>query len=182
MSYFHDFSDKIPIIVIYLVSFLKSFLRSLCFVLGRFRSLTQSFFRNCAGFLLLFDTTNKQSFFNVRCWLEQIKFSSESEDANVLLVGNKVDLVDERVVQTEDAKIFAKQFRLPYVETSVLTGVNIAEAVHKLLERTLKAINKSPSHLHGSVYNLVPSPGSDLLVGGPIANGDKSTFSTCCNI
>ena len=168
--------------MIYLIAFLQYFLWCLCFVLGRFRSLTQSFFRNCAGFLLLFDTTNKQSFFNIRCWLEQIKSSSESEDVNVLLVGNKIDLVDERVVQTEDAKIFAKQFRLPYVETSVLTGVNIAEAVHKLLERTLKAIDKSPNNLHGSMYRLVPSTVSDLLVGGPIANGDEPICSTCCNI
>lgn len=42
-------------------------------VIGRFRSLTTSFYRDAMGFILLFDLTNEESFLDVRNWLFQLK-------------------------------------------------------------------------------------------------------------
>ena len=46
------------------------------YVTRRFRSLTQAFFRDAMGFLLLFDLTNETSFLNVRNWISQLQTHS----------------------------------------------------------------------------------------------------------
>lgn len=45
-----------------------------------------------------------------------------------MLIGNKADLEHQRVVSTQEAADFAKQFDMFYVETSVKTPQNVNEA------------------------------------------------------
>jgi Ras-related protein Rab-27A len=61
------------------------------------------------GFILMFDLTNETSFLNVRSWLTQLQTHAYCDDPDVILVGNKVDLVDKRVVSTERARDFAEK-------------------------------------------------------------------------
>ena len=57
------------------------------------------------------------------------------------LVGNKSDLVDNRVVSREEADNFAKEHNLPYIETSAKEGVNIEELFENSLNKYLIGIN-----------------------------------------
>ena len=57
------------------------------------------------------------------------------------LVGNKSDLVDNRVVSREEADNFAKDHNLPYIETSAKEGVNIEELFENSLNKYLIGIN-----------------------------------------
>lgn len=49
------------------------------------------------GIILVYDVTNMKSFQNVRGWMRQIE-ENASENVSVLLVGNKDDMADERVL------------------------------------------------------------------------------------
>ena len=57
------------------------------------------------GILIVYDSTNKDSFQNVRKYLNEIKTMSNIH-VNKLLVGNKCDLISNKVINFENAKVF----------------------------------------------------------------------------
>ena len=70
---------------------------------------------------------SKQSFGDIEMWLKELK-THANPDIKVFLIGNKIDLVDTRVVTTEEAKKFKDDFMLNlYMETSAKTGINAKE-------------------------------------------------------
>ena len=54
--------------------------------------------------------------------MDQIKETAPS-NIQVVLVGNKVDIEEERVVSTEQGKMFADKFKVPFFETSAYSGL-----------------------------------------------------------
>jgi small GTP-binding protein len=93
-----------------------------------FRSVTRGYYRGSAGALLVFDLTSRDSFENIGRWLQDIRDVARA-DVVAVLIGNKVDLADQRVVTTEEATEFAKSHSMQYFETSAKTGQNIGQAV-----------------------------------------------------
>ncbi len=77
----------------------------------RFRSLTTAFFRDAMGFILMFDLTSELSFLNVRNWISQLQTHAYCEDPDIILVGNKIDLEDRRVVDFNRARDFAEKHK-----------------------------------------------------------------------
>ena len=68
----------------------------------RFRTLTHSFYKQAHGIILCFDVTNANSFKNVKMWLESINTEAD-ENVCKILVGNKIDMNDERKISQTDA-------------------------------------------------------------------------------
>ena len=58
----------------------------------RFRSIAANYYRGAHGVIVCYDVTRKESFRNVKRWLETIA-ASTTGDCELLLVANKVDLV-----------------------------------------------------------------------------------------
>ena len=100
----------------------------------RFRTITKSFYQQAHGILLAYDVTNKETYEKLSVWIQNI---NEKADASVVkfLIANKVDLLDDRVVTTEEGKAIAKQFDMQYLETSALTSHNVKEAFESLIEK-----------------------------------------------
>ena len=71
-------------------------------------------------------------------WLEQIK-GHAPESTVVLLVGNKIDDVSRRQVDTKEASDFAAKLGLRYMETSAKDGTNVAKAFNDLASQILEA-------------------------------------------
>ena len=93
----------------------------------RFRTITSSYYRGAHGIIVVYDVTEQESFNNVKQWLQEIdRYASDS--VNKLLVGNKNDLVDKKVVDTAQAEDFAKQLDIPFLETSARNRTNVEEA------------------------------------------------------
>uniref|UniRef100_A0AAV2IX10 small monomeric GTPase n=2 Tax=Knipowitschia caucasica TaxID=637954 RepID=A0AAV2IX10_KNICA len=108
----------------------------------RFRSLTTAFFRDAMGFLLMFDLTSQQSFLNVRNWMSQLQSNAYCENPDIVLIGNKADLADQREVQEKQAKELADKYGIPYFETSAATGVEVDKAVITLLDLVMKRMEQ----------------------------------------
>jgi Ras-related protein Rab-8A len=83
----------------------------------RFRTITTSYFRGALGILLVYDVTNRGSFSNIRNWMAQLQAHADA-DVNRILVANKCDLVDARVVTTEEGQAMANEFPMQYFEAS----------------------------------------------------------------
>jgi GTPase SAR1 family protein len=108
-----------------------------------FRSLTTAFFRDAMGFVLMFDLTSEQSFLNVRNWLAQLQCHAYCEDPDVILVGNKADREEARIISQARAKELADKYSLPYIETSAFTALNVKESIEMLLERVMLRMEKT---------------------------------------
>ncbi|XP_034374181.1 ras-related protein Rab-27B isoform X3 [Arvicanthis niloticus] len=108
----------------------------------RFRSLTTAFFRDAMGFLLMFDLTSQQSFLNVRNWMSQLQANAYCENPDIVLIGNKADLLDQREVNERQARELAEKYGIPYFETSAATGQNVEKSVETLLDLIMKRMEK----------------------------------------
>ena len=108
----------------------------------RFESVRQGFYRGARGGLLLYDVTRRRTFLNVENWKEEA-FKNLVNEIPLVLVANKVDLQDSRVVTTEEGEEYAKKHDFIYVESSALTGVNVEEAYSTLCRRMIEDSKRS---------------------------------------
>ncbi|CAF0740646.1 unnamed protein product [Adineta steineri] len=74
----------------------------------RYRTITTAYYRGAMGFILMYDITNEESFNAVQDWCTQIKMYSW-DNAQVVLVGNKCDLEQDRAVSLERGQRLADQ-------------------------------------------------------------------------
>lgn len=100
----------------------------------RFKTITYSFYKQANGVIVTYDVTNALSFSNVKTWLESIY---QHADPNIvkLLVGNKIDLEDDRKVSYDEAKSLADQHKMHYFEASAKMNKNIDELMLSLMEQ-----------------------------------------------
>ena len=110
----------------------------------RFRSITYSYYRGANSIIIVFDLSNKKSFISITDWLKQIEKHAK-ENVFKFLVGNKYDLIEEREVLYEEAKQYADEHSLPYIETSAKEGININE----LFESSIKSFLSNSKYIVG---------------------------------
>jgi len=101
----------------------------------RFEVVRQGFYRGARGGLLVYDVTRRRTFLNIDSWKEEC-FKNLGYTIPLVVVANKVDLADSRVVPTSDGAEYAKKNKSLYVESSALTGENV-EAAYASLCRTM---------------------------------------------
>lgn len=65
-------------------------------------------------------------------WLKELRDHADSNIV-IMLVGNKCDLRHLRAVPTEEAKQFATENGLSFIETSALDSTNVEQAFQKIL-------------------------------------------------
>jgi small GTP-binding protein len=110
----------------------------------RFRSITQAFYRRVAGIMLVYDVTDMESFKGLRHWIRSINTYAK-ENVDVVLVGNKCDLVEARQVPTNQGIALADEFHIPLFECSAKTSVNVEEAFMSLIRAIKKRLFDAPS-------------------------------------
>lgn len=97
----------------------------------RFRTITTSYFRGAQGIVLVYDVTDRRSFESIRNWISQIQQHADVH-VNKILVGNKCDMLDEKVVSTEEGKKLAEEFNMEFWETSAKNDVNVEQSFHSI--------------------------------------------------
>ena len=110
----------------------------------RFRTITSSYYRGAHGIIVVYDITDRESFENVKQWLNEIQ-KYASEHVNVLLVGNKSDLEPSRQVETEEAAAFASQRGIPFLETSAKASQNVESAFETMTKEIQAKAGAGPA-------------------------------------
>lgn len=77
--------------------------------------------------LIIFDYTNIDSFNNISGWIEESRHFSKNEEIPIVLIGNKIDKIENRLDIKSQASKLADQYNIPFFETSAMTGEGIDE-------------------------------------------------------
>jgi Ras-related protein Rab-2A len=106
-----------------------------------FRSITRAYYKNSACALVAYDISNRESFENISSWIEDCR-SQSPQTIYMVLVGNKSDLEDKRVVTFEEGQELAEKNNMIFYETSAKTGKNVEEIFYKSAEEIAKKIEQ----------------------------------------
>ncbi|MEJ2250412.1 MAG: GTP-binding protein [Candidatus Lokiarchaeota archaeon] len=120
-----------------------------------FKRYRKTYYNGTQAAFIVFDLTSRESFENITYWHNELRDFIENEDLPIIIIGNKKDLEDQRMVSFEEGKSLAKDLselsdyykrselsnysdlsnisgsiksKISYVETSALTGDNVEDA------------------------------------------------------
>ena len=97
-----------------------------------FASIRDQWIREGDGFMLVYSVCGRESFERVSTLRDQICRLSDTNSPLMVLVGNKQDLMSERIIAKEEGEEKAIQFECPFFETSAKTSFNVEEAYFEL--------------------------------------------------
>ena len=103
----------------------------------RYKSITSAYYKGAKGAFIVYDITNKSTFESVDKWIKDLN-SYGDKNLTMLLIGNKSDLEDKRIINKEEGEEKAKSFELGFIETSAYNGDNIDRAFDIMLKEALK--------------------------------------------
>ncbi|KFV91141.1 PREDICTED: ras-related protein Rab-23 [Eurypyga helias] len=164
-----------------------------------FDAITKAYYRGAQACVLVFSTTDRESFKAIPTWKEKVV--TEVGDIPTVLVQNKIDLLDDSCIQNEEAEALAKKLKLRFYRASVKEDLNVTEVfkylADKYLQRLKQQTAEDPEVLHTSsnkigVFNTAggshSSQNSSTLNGGDVINlrpnkqrtkKSRSPFSNC---
>lgn len=131
----------------------------------RYRTITSSYYRGAHGIILVYDVTDKDSFDHVKDWMTEVdRYANENVD--IILIGNKSDLVNKRQVTYDEARAYAQENRIQYIETSAKNATNVEKCFNamsrQIATRTMNSMLK------------------DTMRDSVILNGEEVKEKTCC--
>lgn len=105
----------------------------------RFRTITTAYYRGAMGILLVYDVTDERSFNNIRTWFSNVE-QHATEGVNKILIGNKCDWEEKRVVSVERGQQLADELGIPFMEVSAKSNINVEKAFYSLASDIKKRI------------------------------------------
>ncbi|KAH7823291.1 Rab1L2, Rab1-like protein [Monocercomonoides exilis] len=102
-----------------------------------FSSMPSTTYRRADGLMIVYDCTDLISFEKVQEWLITVR-KYAPEDVQIMLIGNKIDLITQRQVSTIEAKNYADKHGFDFIETSAKTSDNISSAFEILTRSILQ--------------------------------------------
>ena len=104
----------------------------------RFRSIAKNSFKGADGILLIYDLTNKKTYFSVKKWMEDIKDNIDIHKIGFIVVANKCDAEKEEIQVDEDMeKKLIETHDIKVMKTSAKNNINVDETFTSLVEMML---------------------------------------------
>jgi small GTP-binding protein len=104
----------------------------------RFKAITRNYYKGAHGIVLLYDVTSPASFSNIKNWISQIK-DNTSDKVKMCIVGNKIDLPEERKVSYEEGVRLASEYNLKFFECSAKNNIGISDIFQYLVDGIYEA-------------------------------------------
>jgi len=141
-----------------------------------YRSLITNFYRNSSLALIVYSVISERSFTNIDRWLQELRTHS-NPDVKIILIGNKIDLIEQRVISKEQGELLAKKNNMNlFIETSAKAGINaqttFVQMAYILYQDYLKYKNNDDL-ASDSTYKTVETTGKTI-------EHKKQVKSGCC--
>ena len=143
----------------------------------RYRAITSAYYRGAVGALLVYDISKRLTFENVERWLKELRTHADPSIV-VMLVGNKCDLKHLQAVLTDDAKAFAEQNNLAFIETSALDSTNVDLAFETILIEIYRIVTRKTLEAGGDGPR--PEAGTKIVLNQPGGQGAGKKKGGCC--
>lgn len=134
----------------------------------RFRALTTSYYRGAHGVIVVYDVTEQASFDHMASWMKDVDLYS-GEEVTKLLIGNKDDLPEAKVVDTNEAREFAREHNMLFMEASAMRAMNVAAAFRLLVAEVMHqadtVASQPPAFEHKLKVNLERSRRAKAAAG-----------------
>ena len=134
----------------------------------RFRTITATYYRGTHGVMIVYDVTNVDSFNSVKRWITEIENNCDYVDK--VLVGNKDDIPEKKVVTLADAQRLADSQNMSLFETSAKLNKNIEEVFDYITKKVLQTKKEKSSKMDTQPDNIKLSRKS----------GQKPNKKACC--
>jgi Ras-related protein Rab-18 len=108
----------------------------------RFHSVSPSYFRRADGVLLFYSVDSRDSFAHLGYWKRIADQNKSGDTVPVIVVGNKTDLTDKRVIDREEGERWARELECLFIETSAMTGEGVREAFQTIATAVARSANR----------------------------------------
>uniref|UniRef100_A0A1I8BUP0 Ras-related protein Rab-10 n=1 Tax=Meloidogyne hapla TaxID=6305 RepID=A0A1I8BUP0_MELHA len=132
----------------------------------RFHTITTSYYRGAMGIMMVYDITNSKSLENISKWLRYID-EHASEGVVKVLLGNKCDMTDRRVISKERGEQIAVDHSIRFMETSAKANINIEKAFYEMAENILDKMPERNS--------------TEQIKVRPLNDDRGNTRNSCCS-
>lgn len=126
----------------------------------KLRCIALSYVRKSSGFIISYDVTEKRTLETVQFWADELKEYDLDPRIPIVLVGNKIDRVEQREVSYEEGEKFASENGWKYFETSSKENKGVDEVFLFIANKCIqnyKNTNKIVKNLpHESVHIKKP--------------------------
>lgn len=104
----------------------------------RYHSLAPMYYRGAQAAIVVYDITNKETFQKAQTWIKELQRQA-SPNIVIALAGNKLDLANKRAVSYEEAKAYADECSLLFMETSAKTAANVMDIFTSIAKKLPKS-------------------------------------------
>lgn len=121
----------------------------------QFTSMRDLYMKKGQGFILVYSISSQGSLDDLLEIKEQLEINKESNDIPLVLVGNKTDLEEDRVVTFEEGVQLAKTFNCSFMETSAKSRLNIDQIFFDLIKQ-IDSFSESKKEIetHNSISSI----------------------------
>ena len=145
----------------------------------RFQGLGTAFYRGSDGVLFVFDCTQKSTFEALEGWRSAFLIQVNQEgnkDFPMVVLCNKVDLVENRTVSTEDVRNWCSPYNIHFFETSAKDGKNVEAAFKRITELVLERMEPEDAKYATETITLE----REAPAGAGGAAGGAAQDAGCC--
>lgn len=135
-----------------------------------FDAITKAYYRGAQACVVAFSTIDRDSFTALAKWRKKVE--DECGSIPMVLVQNKIDLIDQASVKPEEVENFARECRMRLYRTSVKEDLNVDQVFNYLVERYLALISQPED-----IYNAKDV--TETIFGNPakLKKGDTITLN-----
>lgn len=130
----------------------------------KFRSIVETYYRDAAGVILIYDITKKSSFDNLEYWIKEIKLWNRNKNrVPMIILGNKIDNILQAEVTKQSGEEFAKKHNILYNEISILKEENLDKYLLPLWKEILERYKSDKNFIGIKKYNNKEKDKNNLL-------------------
>ena len=137
-----------------------------------FKSISRGYYKSSVCGLIVYDITSRESFNNVSTWVEECQ-NNGPRTITLVLVGNKSDLEENRVVKYEEGEELANRYNMKFYETSAFNGNNVDKLFYDTTEIIL-------TNMDNNYYDLTNDDCGITFSSRKTINESKKTKKKFC--